>query len=129
MIYYKNSKLILNSDNNNTKFNINNNNINDDNNSEDSFEVVDKPYNINNNEIIYNENEYNAINSVFGSINKDNLIPYYILEGINYDESKFEFENDDKNKMRKTQSLFISSNLKDTINLIVEKNLMIYYNI
>ena len=117
LIYYKNSKSIINTNNNNKKFNINNNN-DDNSDDEDSFEVVDNPIKSSSKELNFLDNNYNQINSVFGNINKDNLIPYYILEGINYDETKFD-DNEDNYNSRMSQSLLINSsnNLKDKINL------------
>ena len=137
LVFYKNSKIIINQNNeNNNKFNINNNininecinDINCDNNSDDddSFEVLDQPSKNSNNEIIILDNIYNENNSSFGNINKDNLIPYYILEGINYDSSKFDYEkeNEDYKNIKVYQSFIIDSKNK-TKKKILKNNVLL----
>ena len=118
LIYYKNNKSTINTNNNNKIFKISNNN-DDNNDDEDTFEVVDTPLKNSSKELIFIDNNYNENNSIFGNINKDNLIPYYILEGINYDESKFDSVNEDNYTFRMSQSLLINSmsKLKDKVNI------------
>ena len=98
LLYYKNCTIIINKDTNQNNIE---NNHSDSSESDDSFEVVEKPLVkkksilIINHNINLNDNENN--NQKFNN-NKDSLIPNYILEGINYDPSQFESEDENKEK-------------------------------
>ena len=131
MVYYKNYKIIIN------KRDENNNNINssddnkDDEEDDDSFEVVDKQVVKKNSIIIIDDNININDNKIFNNNkfnNKDSFIPLYILEGINYDPSQFENEDEkeidiEKGKMKLHQSVVII-NLKKNKNKL-KKNVLL----
>ena len=117
LVYYKNYKIKINNDNENINDN-NTTNSNDDPNEDDddSFEVVDKPLKKKNSIVIIdnnlNLNENNlGNNSHKFQDRKDSFIPYYILEGINYDPRQFESEDDReiKNQNRAAQSVILNN--------------------
>ena len=132
MVYYKNYKIIIhkNDDINND---IKSSDSSKDDENDDSFEVLDKQT-IKKNSIIIIDNNLNINdnkileNNKFNN-NEDSLIPLDILEGINYDPSQFESENEDeeideeKEKMKLYQSVIISNLNKNNTKL--KKNVLL----
>ena len=131
MVYYKNYKIIIN------KNDEINNDINssddskDDEDDDDSFEVVDKQAIKKNSIIIIDNNPIINENKILENNkfnNTDSFIPLYILEGINYDPSQFESDeekkiDEEKEKMKLYQSVIIL-NLKKNKNKL-KKNVLL----